>query len=114
MTRDSRPSPDTDADTTSRRWSELKALFDSALLLDSAERQTFIERRCGKDGELRGELESLLKAYDETGEFLEQPVGSLKRAGVVVVTHAEMVKEEQTSELVRRIVATNQEAVVAR
>jgi eukaryotic-like serine/threonine-protein kinase len=80
MTRDSRTSSGADTDSTGSRWSELKALFDSAILLDASERQTFIERRCADDGDLREELESLLKAYDETGDFLEQPLAASLRS----------------------------------
>jgi eukaryotic-like serine/threonine-protein kinase len=74
MTGDSQPgSPSVNAETTGSRWSELKALFDSALSLESSERQTFIDQRCGANEDLRRELESLLHAYEETGEFLERP-----------------------------------------
>lgn len=79
MTPDSQSvSPNAKTDTTGSRWSELKALFDSALLLDTSERQTFIDRRCSTDPELRDELESLLKSYEESDGFLEQPFASVK------------------------------------
>ncbi|MBV9612122.1 MAG: protein kinase, partial [Acidobacteriaceae bacterium] len=67
--------PTANADTTGSRWSQLKALFDSAISLDSGERQTFVERGCGDDQELRNELESLLAAYEGTDDFLELPLG---------------------------------------
>ncbi|MBV8707162.1 MAG: protein kinase, partial [Acidobacteriaceae bacterium] len=67
-----------EAEGETNRWAELKALFDSAILLDPPERQFFIENECGPNQELRRELESLLLAYDETGSFLEQPAASVK------------------------------------
>lgn len=58
-------------------WSDLKALFDSAISLPPGDRPHFLERECGHDSGLREELESLLLAYDNTGDFLEQPLASL-------------------------------------
>lgn len=79
MTHDSEPVlQGVNAETTGSRWAELKALFDTALALEGGERQSFIENRCGENCELRRELESLLQAYEETGDFLEEPFGSLK------------------------------------
>ncbi len=78
MTGDSQSvSPGTGADTTGNRWSQLKALFDSALALDPSERNSFIERQCGNNQELRQELESLLRSYEESGDFFEPPFGDL-------------------------------------
>ena len=55
----------------------MKALFESALAVDSTERVSFISEHCGTDGELQREVLSLLASYDETGEFLENPLLSL-------------------------------------
>ncbi len=78
MTEDSQSvSPGTGADTTDNRWSQLKALFDAALALGPVERQIFIEQQCGNDQELRGELEALLRSYEESGDFFEPPFADL-------------------------------------
>ena len=65
-------------EVTGNHWAELKALFDSAIVLDPPDRPFFIENECGPNEELRRELESLLLAYDETGGFLEEPAASVK------------------------------------
>ena len=59
-------------------WPDLKALFDSAILLPIDERGSYIQRQCGQNELLRLELESLLLEYEQTGEFLEQPIASLQ------------------------------------
>jgi serine/threonine protein kinase/Tol biopolymer transport system component/Tfp pilus assembly protein PilF len=78
MAEDSRKPTVEGAEAGDNHWAELKALFDSAILLDPPERQFFIENECGPNTELRRELESLLLAYEETGSFLEQPAASVK------------------------------------
>ncbi len=70
-------SPGAGADTTGNRWSQLKALFDSALALNPEDRQSFVEKQCGNNQELRRELESLLRSYEESGDFFEPPFADL-------------------------------------
>jgi serine/threonine protein kinase/Tol biopolymer transport system component/tetratricopeptide (TPR) repeat protein len=55
------------------RWEQVKHLFESALALESTERETFISKNAGADEELRREVLSLLDSHDETGDFLESP-----------------------------------------
>src|SRR5262245_2913030 len=53
---------------------DLRAIFGQALELDSpAERARYLTRICGEDAALRREVESLLQALGEAGEFLESP-----------------------------------------
>jgi serine/threonine protein kinase/Tol biopolymer transport system component/tetratricopeptide (TPR) repeat protein len=59
------------------RWAEIKNVFGAALSMEAADRGSFLRERCGGDDELRREVESLLGAHEETGEFLEQPLLSL-------------------------------------
>jgi serine/threonine protein kinase/Tol biopolymer transport system component/tetratricopeptide (TPR) repeat protein len=61
---------------TSERWEQVKSLFESALAVESSQRVSFVSGRCGSDEELQREVMSLLASYDETGEFLENPVFS--------------------------------------
>ena len=50
-------------------------IFKAAIQIDDlAERAAYVSDKCGDDNELRTEVESLLKAYDEAGDFLESPV----------------------------------------
>lgn len=51
----------------------LDELFYNAAPLDEAARREFIERETEPEGELRSELESLLRAHDSAGDFLETP-----------------------------------------
>jgi non-specific serine/threonine protein kinase/serine/threonine-protein kinase len=53
----------------------LKAIFSGALELDSpADRDRYLAEVCGDRAELRNEVESLLKALGDAGDFLERPV----------------------------------------
>jgi serine/threonine protein kinase/Tol biopolymer transport system component/tetratricopeptide (TPR) repeat protein len=56
---------------TPERWEQVKSLFELALACAPGERASFLASRCGADGELRDEVESLLAAHDD--DFLEQP-----------------------------------------
>src|SRR5262245_41519023 len=52
----------------------VKAVFDHAHELPSpAERRPYRDRACADDPELRAKVETLLRAYDEAGGFLESP-----------------------------------------
>jgi eukaryotic-like serine/threonine-protein kinase len=54
-------------------WHRVKELVEAALARSPAERQAFILERCGTDSSLRVEVESLLAAIDQAGNFIEQP-----------------------------------------
>src|SRR5690348_2834820 len=69
--------PEGRADTTGSRWTAIKQLFEAALALQGTERNAFVERECGNE-EIRREVLSLLAAYEETGDFLENPLGSAR------------------------------------
>jgi AraC-like DNA-binding protein len=54
--------------------SELVAeLVESALELEPAERINYLDRECGDDAALRGEVESLLKFQSHARHFIEVP-----------------------------------------
>jgi serine/threonine-protein kinase len=52
-----------------------RSLFLAVLLeiADPAERAAYLERACGGDPVLRGQVEQLLKAHQESGPFMERP-----------------------------------------
>ncbi len=47
-------------------------IFSEALALPAAERRAFLERACGGNQTLRAQVEELLRAHDEAGDFLKQ------------------------------------------
>jgi non-specific serine/threonine protein kinase/serine/threonine-protein kinase len=55
----------------SERWKQVEALFEQALEVSTAEQPQFLERI--GDDELRREVESLLKAHQQAGAFLDKP-----------------------------------------
>jgi tetratricopeptide (TPR) repeat protein/tRNA A-37 threonylcarbamoyl transferase component Bud32 len=55
-------------------WERQKHLFHAALALAPTERTTFLDEACGGDVDLRHEVESLLEAHGEAGDFLSRPI----------------------------------------
>src|SRR6266446_4849856 len=53
-------------------------LFTEAVQLPAEQRSAFLEAACGGDAELRANVEALLKAHMESGEFLEQAPAEVK------------------------------------
>jgi eukaryotic-like serine/threonine-protein kinase len=80
-------------------WSRLEGLFAAALQLPAEERRDFVARECAGQVELREELQRLLEAEAEVGDFLAPPtlnfvgqrfgayeaLGELGRGGMSVV-----------------------------
>ena len=58
---------------TPQRWSEVKAPLHQALERPANERRRFLDQACGADAELRGELDSLIAAYDSDPYYIESP-----------------------------------------
>ena len=54
-----------------KAWPRIKELFSSALALAPHERGQFLREVCGQNTGLRDEVESLLAAHGEAGEFAE-------------------------------------------
>jgi len=59
------------------RWKKISALIDAALDLPADQRSAWLHRACPSDPELRAEVETLLKAAQQTGSFLKTPGGVL-------------------------------------
>jgi serine/threonine protein kinase/Tol biopolymer transport system component/tetratricopeptide (TPR) repeat protein len=79
MKREARPSAPEDRTTASTPpWSEVKALFEAALDFQGKDRELFLERSCADSWQLKEEIESLLKSYEETDGFLDQPIVSVQ------------------------------------
>lgn len=58
---------------TPERWRQVKELFHSALALEPHERRAFLQTACVGRDSLRREVESLLKAHELTGSFIDAP-----------------------------------------
>jgi len=58
---------------TPERWQQIKPILASALERPRAERAALLADRCGGDGTLRADIESLIAAHDSAGTFIDQP-----------------------------------------
>jgi serine/threonine-protein kinase len=52
-------------------WKKIDEMFAAAQAQPAEERAAFLDRACGGDQELRGEVESLLRARGSADSFLE-------------------------------------------
>jgi eukaryotic-like serine/threonine-protein kinase len=55
------------------RWQQINKLFQAALALDPADRDSFLDHACKDDHALRREVESLIASHDSAGSFIESP-----------------------------------------
>jgi serine/threonine-protein kinase len=62
---------------TPERWRHIDRLFHSALERVPEERASFLTQPCGDDDSVRGEIEALIAAHEQTGEFLDAPAYEL-------------------------------------
>jgi serine/threonine protein kinase len=58
---------------TPERWQAIEAVLQGALDRPPLERASFLDHACAGDAELKEEATSLITAYDEAGDFIEQP-----------------------------------------
>ncbi len=79
---------------TAERWQQVSKLYEAALGLRPDERAQFLAQTCGSDLDLCREVESLLAARSEAGDFLSS--GAMKDA-------AKMLAEEQPLTLVGKM-----------
>src|SRR5450631_1000133 len=61
------------------RWARVKELFEAAVDLGPNQRTALLDKECGGDKALRGEIESLLKSDAQTDGFIEQPAFAIPR-----------------------------------
>lgn len=59
---------------TPEKWDKVSELFHAASELPADERSTFLDRECGEDASLRTEVDSLLAAGSEAGNFISSPI----------------------------------------
>ena len=58
---------------TSERWQQVEEVLQAALDRPPHERSSFLNEACSGDEGLRQEASSLIDAYDEGGDFIEEP-----------------------------------------
>src|SRR5438552_5453058 len=58
---------------TSERWQQVEEVLQAALDRPLHERASFLNEACSGNEELRQEASSLIDAYDEAGDFIEEP-----------------------------------------
>ena len=58
---------------TPERWQEVEDVLQGALDRPSQERALFLDKACAGDDQLKEEATSLINAYDDAGDFIEQP-----------------------------------------
>ncbi len=59
------------------RFQRVDAIFDALLDLPADEHESFIDRACGDDSELRTEVRQLWRAFQRSNDFLERPAVKL-------------------------------------
>jgi len=55
------------------KWKKAKEIFQTAMDLPLAQRQAFIENEANGDALVKAEVETLLEAFDEAGDFIVAP-----------------------------------------
>ena len=55
-------------------WTRVKVILDACLDLDPPLRPPYLDEVCGNEPEVRTEVESLLQAHEEAGDFIANPV----------------------------------------
>jgi serine/threonine protein kinase/tetratricopeptide (TPR) repeat protein len=65
------------------RFRRCEDLFHAALPLAGKERDAFLERSCADDPELRADVERLLAAHEEAGDFIQLPAMAPHSLGAV-------------------------------
>src|SRR5712692_8013366 len=58
---------------TPERWQQVEEVLQAALDRPEHERASFLNEACSGDSGLREEANSLIDAYDEAGDFIEEP-----------------------------------------
>ena len=59
---------------TPEKWEIISRIFNEAALLKEVERRRFVEEECAGDPSLISEINSLLSAHEEVGDFIADPI----------------------------------------
>jgi serine/threonine protein kinase len=72
------------------RWQQIEDIFHSALERAPGERAAFLDAACAADGDLRAQVERLLKAHESDASFLDS--SALKLAAALPVEESDAVR----------------------
>jgi predicted ATPase/serine/threonine protein kinase len=70
---------------TPERYRQIGDLFHRANEVEPAERHRFLDSACKNDEDLRRDVESLLAANQQAGDFIETPAGGIRFAGDTIL-----------------------------
>jgi serine/threonine-protein kinase len=76
------------------RWNRVKQLLGAALDRPLAERDRFLYEACGDDFDLRTEVDSLLRAHAEAGDFANRPAAEAFASFAAATTDGPMPFEQ--------------------
>ena len=79
---------------TPERWQRVNEIFHAALAQDAPERAAFLSGACAGDPELLAEVESLLAAHAQPGDFIDAPAYEAA-AGLLVQAPTRSLAGEQ-------------------
>lgn len=71
---------------TSDRWQQIKAIFQAAADIAASDRTAYLDEACANEPELRREVEALLAASEDAGDFIEKP--ALHHSAVTLAVNA--------------------------
>src|SRR6202049_3149226 len=55
-------------------WIRVKEILDACLDLEAVQRATYLDEACASSAEVRAEVESLLAAHEQAGDFIAHPI----------------------------------------
>ena len=85
---------------TSERWRQIEQIYDAALQQAPGERDRLLDAACRGDEMLRREVERLILANEQAGDFLASPAWEAAPSGLVA---AIMTNDRDTSLVGRQI-----------
>lgn len=76
-----------ETDEIAQRWEKITKIFEAASALTGKEREKFLKKSCGDDAEMRNEVEKLLKSFEDSESFMQNPA---------VAEVADLIEEKKT------------------
>jgi serine/threonine protein kinase/Tol biopolymer transport system component len=74
---------------TAGQWRRIEQIYEAVLEQPPSERRAFLESACGDDDRLRREVERLIAANDQAGDFLAVPAWEVAPSALVAIKAAD-------------------------